>query len=98
MILCRQISEKDEAVLEYLTDITEEELDEEEGECGFRLTFHFAKNPFFPHETLVSWIAFPQHMRTESGVVSHALLDAGSACDVVGMAHKRLMGCVVSPV
>lgn len=48
-----QISEKDEAVLEYLVDITEEELDAEEGETGFRLTFHFAKNPFFPHDKLV---------------------------------------------
>ena len=40
-------------MLEYLTDITEEELQEEEGECGFRLTFHFAKNPYFSHDTLV---------------------------------------------
>lgn len=48
-----QISEKDEGVLEHLIDITEEELDPEEGETGFRLTFHFAKNPYFPHETLV---------------------------------------------
>ena len=48
-----QISEKDEGVLEHLIDITEEELDPEDGETGFRLTFHFAKNPYFPHETLV---------------------------------------------
>jgi nucleosome assembly protein 1-like 1 len=47
-----QISEKDEGVLEHLIDITEEELDPDEGESGFRLTFHFAKNPYFPHETL----------------------------------------------
>jgi Nucleosome assembly protein (NAP) len=50
---CLQISEKDEGVLEHLIDITEEELDPEDGETGFRLTFHFAKNPYFPHETLV---------------------------------------------
>lgn len=40
-------------MLEYLVDITDEDLDEDEGECGFRLTFHFAKNPFFSNETLV---------------------------------------------
>ena len=73
-----QISEKDEAVLAYLTDITwedlaeeapkppkaeekkdgdEDEEDEDDEPHGFRLMFHFAPNPFFPHETLVraSW-------------------------------------------
>lgn len=50
-------------MLEFLTDITEEELDEDEGECGFRLTFHFAKNPFFPHETLVRTLK-PQYCYT----------------------------------
>ncbi len=80
--LAAQITEKDEAVLAYLTDITyvdlseeaapakagapaaaakageeEEDEDEEEEEDeephGFKLTFHFAANPFFPHATLV---------------------------------------------
>lgn len=62
-----QISEKDEGVLEHLIDITEEELDPEEGETGFRLTFHFAKNPYFPHETLVGPFGAkspPLHHRT----------------------------------
>ena len=68
-----QISEKDEAVLAYLTDITWEDLaeespkppkaekkeddedkdDEDDEPHGFRLMFHFAPNPFFPHEALV---------------------------------------------
>ncbi len=77
-----QITEKDEAVLAYLTDITyvdlseeaapakaeppavkpkaedeeaeeDDEEDEDEEPHGFKLTFHFAANPFFPHATLV---------------------------------------------
>ncbi len=47
------MTEKDEAVLEHLVDITEEELESDEN-SGFRLTFHFSENPFFPHNTLVS--------------------------------------------
>mmetsp|Transcript_10203 Transcript_10203/g.30717 ORF Transcript_10203/g.30717 Transcript_10203/m.30717 type:complete len:389 (-) Transcript_10203:677-1843(-) len=47
-----RITEKDEAVLEHLVDITCDEL-EGDGEAGFRLTFHFRENPFFTNTTLV---------------------------------------------
>ena len=54
-----QLSQKDEGILEHLTNITCEELEGEEDEdgdeiAGFRLSFHFAKNPFFDHKVLVS--------------------------------------------
>ena len=54
-----QLSQKDEDILEHLTNIESEELEGEEDEdgdeiAGFRLSFHFAKNPFFDHEVLVS--------------------------------------------
>ncbi len=47
-----QITEKDEAVLEHLVDLSCDELEGEE-EAGFRLTFHFRENPFFSNTTLV---------------------------------------------
>ena len=34
-------------------DEDEEDEDEDEEPHGFKLTFHFAANPFFPHATLV---------------------------------------------
>lgn len=42
----------------HLTNIECEELEEEEDKdgdelAGFRLTFHFNKNPYFDHESLV---------------------------------------------
>ena len=54
-----QLSQKDEDILEHLTNIECEELEGEEDEdgdeiAGFRLSFHFAKNPFFDHDVLVS--------------------------------------------
>lgn len=54
-----QLSQKDEDILEHLTNIASEELEGEEDEdgdeiAGFRLSFHFAKNPFFDHAVLVS--------------------------------------------
>ena len=53
-----QITGKDEEVLEYLADVTVEDLEPEEDEdgdemAGFKLTFTFAPNPFFENETLV---------------------------------------------
>ena len=47
-----QITEKDEAVLEHLVDLSCDELEGEE-EAGFRLTFHFRENAFFSNTTLV---------------------------------------------
>ena len=54
-----QLSQKDEEILAHLTNIECEELEPEEDEdgdelAGFRLSFHFAKNPAFDHEVLVS--------------------------------------------
>ena len=54
-----QLSQKDEDILEHLTNIECEELEGEEDEdgdeiAGFRLSFQFAKNPFFDHDVLVS--------------------------------------------
>lgn len=51
--LLLQITEKDEAVLEYLIDIRSETLTGED-ECGFRICFEFADNPFFEDTLLVS--------------------------------------------
>ncbi len=59
-----QLSEKDEEVLKYLTDITSldimPEADEDGDEVGgFKLSFHFSENPFFPHSVLVRlWLRF----------------------------------------
>ena len=47
-----QLTEKDEGILEYLVDISSEELTAEE-ECGFKLTFEFADNPYFENKILV---------------------------------------------
>lgn len=49
-----QISEKDEGVLAFLTDIRSEEM-YDEGECGFKLTFEFADNPYFDNKLLVRY-------------------------------------------
>ena len=61
-----QIQENDEDVLEYLTDIRCEDLwgtegEEDEDEEGFKLSFVFAKNPYFSDKELVSpsSICFP---------------------------------------
>ena len=57
--MCVQITEKDEEVLAYLADLRCEELEEggvdEEGDPleGFKLSFHFAPNPFFDDVVLV---------------------------------------------
>lgn len=56
--LLMQLSEKDEEVLAYLTDITSEDLEgtvDEDGDemAGFKLSFHFKPNPFFDHPVLV---------------------------------------------
>lgn len=53
-----QLSEKDEEVLKYLSDITVADImpeaDEDGDEVGgFKLSFHFSENPFFPHSVLV---------------------------------------------
>ena len=53
-----QLSQKDEEILAHLTDIECEELEPTEDEdgdelAGFKLTFHFGKNPNFDHEQLV---------------------------------------------
>ena len=54
-----QITEKDEEVLAYLADVRCAELEEggvdEEGDPlqGFKLSFHFAPNPFFDDAVLV---------------------------------------------
>ena len=53
-----QLTEKDEEVLKYLTDITSSEIMPEADEDGddvggFKLSFHFSENPFFPHSVLV---------------------------------------------
>ena len=54
-----QLSQKDDEILTHLTNIECEELEPEEDEdgdelAGFRLSFHFDKNPFFDHDVLVS--------------------------------------------
>jgi len=46
------IEEWDEPVLEYIRDITKSNIDENDSNKGFRLTFHFAENPYFSNETL----------------------------------------------
>lgn len=46
-----EIHDHDEPVLQYLTDITSEELSYEK-DSGFKLSFHFKKNPYFAHEVL----------------------------------------------
>ena len=50
--LWAQITEKDEQVLEYLIDVQEVDMaDNENG--SFMLAFHFAENPFFENKVLV---------------------------------------------
>ncbi|ELR22669.1 nucleosome assembly protein family [Acanthamoeba castellanii str. Neff] len=44
------ISEKDEEALKYLTDITQDPVEEEAG--SFTLKFHFRENPFFTNEVI----------------------------------------------
>lgn len=46
------IKDKDLEVLKYLTDIQSENVFEEGEPRGFKLTFSFAANPFFPNKTL----------------------------------------------
>ena len=50
--LVLQLTEKDEGILEYLVDISSEDLTAED-ECGFKLTFEFAENPYFENKILV---------------------------------------------
>jgi len=45
------IKDGDEEILEYLSDVRSEFLDETE-QTSFKLTFEFAKNPFFDHSVL----------------------------------------------
>uniref|UniRef100_A0A7S1R9E1 Nucleosome assembly protein n=1 Tax=Alexandrium catenella TaxID=2925 RepID=A0A7S1R9E1_ALECA len=47
-----QIMDWDEPVLEYLRDITRENLDLEDQQKGFKLTLHFIENPYFENEVL----------------------------------------------
>lgn len=47
-----EIEEWDSPVLEYVQDIVLENLDPEDLNKGFRLTFKFADNPFFENKTL----------------------------------------------
>merc|ERR1719503_151832 len=46
------IEEWDEPVLEYIRDITKSNIDENDSNKGFKLTFHFSENPYFSNETL----------------------------------------------
>lgn len=46
------IEEWDEPVLEYLADITKENLDDSDSNKGFKLTFHFVENPYFSNPSL----------------------------------------------
>jgi len=46
------IEEWDEPVLEFIRDITKENLDDSDSNKGFKLTFHFAENPYFSNATL----------------------------------------------
>lgn len=46
------IEEWDEPVLEYIRDITTDNIDKDDSNKGFRLTFHFTENPYFSNETL----------------------------------------------
>jgi len=47
-----QIEEWDEDVLDYCSDVTKSHLDEADFNKGFKLTFHFAENPFFENREL----------------------------------------------
>lgn len=82
-----QITEKDEAVLEHLVDITCDEL-EGDGEAGFRLTFHFRENPFFTNTTLVCSAAV-------SLVYAHAHAPA-HACNLLTSAQTSCMLATVA--
>jgi len=46
------IEEWDEPVLEFIRDITKENLDDSDSNKGFKLTFLFAENPYFSNPTL----------------------------------------------
>merc|ERR1711972_1192753 len=46
------IFEWDETVLDFLEDITKEDLKEEDDYVGFKLVFHFSDNPYFSNNTL----------------------------------------------
>jgi len=46
------IEEWDEPVLEFIGDITKENLDDNDSNKGFKLTFHFAENPYFSNPSL----------------------------------------------
>lgn len=59
-----QITEKDEAVLEHLVDIRSESLTGED-ECGFKITFEFADNPFFKDKFLVSQLLLTLQYKPE---------------------------------
>eukprot|EP00961_Rhodomonas_salina_P104013 1399950-Rhodomonas_salina.1 len=50
-MIAANITEKDEAILKSLTNITSQTLPEETG-IGFKLTFHFKENEFFTNKEL----------------------------------------------
>ncbi len=59
-------------MLEYLADVAVEDLEPEEDEDGdemggFKLTFTFAPNPYFDHETLVRARLLPQGFAGSAG-------------------------------
>merc|ERR1712232_904376 len=62
------IEEWDEPVLEYITDITKENIDEEDSNKGFKLTFIFAENPYFTNATLTK----EYHVKEESPYTQEA--------------------------
>lgn len=90
-----QLSQKDEEILAHLTDIECEELEPTEDEdgdelAGFKLTFHFGKNPNFDHEQLVGCLHLyiaPARISSHQGhwgcslkaLFEHGFLDA-SVC------------------
>lgn len=80
------IEEYDEEALGYLKDVTTEYL---EGGNGFKLTFHFAPNPFFENETLVKSVGIP-NMLGGGPIGVEPSIESLTGCEITWKAGKDL--------
>lgn len=76
--VAQAISDQDSAILQYLTDIRSQTLRNNGETTGFKLTFSFAENPYFPEK--VTGLCY--YVRPAP---AFALVGSQRACPAVGI-------------
>lgn len=78
------ITEKDEEALAFLRDIRYTRLDGDKP--GFKLSFHFAENPFFTNKELTK----TYHLADDDNLFGELVFDHAEGCDIKWQSGKNL--------